>query len=438
MPLLPGGRSAAYVKVTGQLRRHHAHTTVAAATPNAVAPSIPLRDCYLPRSFVCGGRGVAARGRLRFFGRGFFQFQVSRRGVSVRLSFAFAFAFAFVCFSFLFVCVARAHGCGGCLRVAVARMRALAAAFSCVVLAVWQACDRAWRLLSSWLSPALMWSTSVACMSHAGWCHRWCAPTACALVGGGVATGSRPAHLCFAFARTCFLILFQFVGKRWRRLDVVHGMCAGYLVGCGWWGGWRVVGVLALVFGFWLGLVSGVGVSGGWRCLVGGSWFLVGGWCGVWGAVPLRPLLNSLPHPLGGLWFLVRVVPLLGGGVCWLAAVCGLRFFSVGVGWACGWFVLRVVFWLGCSQPGVVVAVFVGCLGSAACLLGVVSWLLASRVVSCVGGLFSSLLCCSRWVGRPGRSGSSSPPSFSPHSTRWRLPDPRIRWAISHVKTLTD
>lgn len=41
-------------------------------------------------------------------------------------------------------------------------------------------------------------------------------------------------------------------------------MCAGYLVGCGWWGGWRVVGVLALVSGFWLGSGSGVGVSGGW------------------------------------------------------------------------------------------------------------------------------------------------------------------------------
>nr|DAR11251.1 MAG TPA: Friend leukemia integration 1 transcription-free protein synthesis, protein regulation [Caudoviricetes sp.] len=43
-----------------------------------------------------------------------------------------------------------------------------------------------------------------------------------------------------------------------------------------------------------------------------------------------------------------------------------------------------------------------------------------------------------RWVGRPGRSGSSPPPSFSPHSTRRRLPGPRIQWVNSHVKTLTD
>lgn len=55
-----------------------------------------------------------------------------------------------------------------------------------------------------------------------------------------------------------------------------------------------------------------------------------------------------------------------------------------------------------------------------------------------VGGLFSCWLCHSRWVGRPGRSGSSSPPSFSPHRTRRGLPHPRIQWANSRVKTLTD
>ena len=191
------------------------HTpSVTAVTPNAAVPSIPLRDCYLPRSFVCGGRGVGTRGRLRFFGADFFQFQVSRRGVSVRALLSFVFAFVLFCFSFLFVCVARAHGCAGRSRAAVARMRALAAAFSCVVLAVWQACDRAWRLLSSWLSPAMMWSTSVARMSHAGWCHRYAPLSTSLLVGGGVVAGSRPAHLYFAFARTCFRILFQFVGKR--------------------------------------------------------------------------------------------------------------------------------------------------------------------------------------------------------------------------------
>lgn len=64
-----------------------------------------------------------------------------------------------------------------------------------------------------------------------------------------------------------------------------------------WWGVWWVA-----VFCWW-GLVSG------------------GGGCDVWGSVPLRPLLNSPPHLLGGLWFLVRVVPLLGGAGCWLVAV---------------------------------------------------------------------------------------------------------------------
>lgn len=327
---------------------------------------------------MCGGRGVGARGRLRFFGADFFQFQVSRRVVSVRVLLSFTFAFVLFCFSFLFVCVARAHGCGGCSRVAVARMRALAAVFSCVVLAVWQACDRAWRLLGSWLSPAMMWSTSVACMSHAGWCHRRCPPAALLLVGGGVVAGSRPAHLYFAFARTCFLVLFQFVGKRWRRLDVVHGMCAGYLVGCGWWGGWRVVGVLVLVSGFWLGLGSGCGVSGGWGCLAGGSRLVVGVVCG--GLFPLDPSLTPAPpawcavvlgsgRPSVGWWCLLVGGCLVGGGSFlggWAGLVGGLSC------WLCsGWVVLNLGSWLrflvvvqvrscvcwGCS----LVAGFVGC-----------------------------------------------------------------------------
>ena len=124
---------------------------------------------------------------------------------------------------------------------------------------------------------------------------------------------------------------------------------SGYLVGCGWWGGRRVGGVLVSGCGFWLGLGSLVGVSGGWWCLCGGSRCLAGGWCDVWGSVPLRPLLNSRPHPLGGLWVLVRVVPLLGGAGCLLVGVCGLQFFSDGVGWSGGWLVLRVVSWSGCS-----------------------------------------------------------------------------------------
>ena len=189
-----------------------------------------------------------------------------------------------------------------------------------------------------------MWSTSVARMSHAGWCHRWYPPTTSPLVVGGVATGSRPWHLYFAFARTCFRVLFQFVGKRWRRLDVLHGMCAGYLVGRGWWGGRRMVGVLVLVPGFWLGSRSGVGVSGGWRCLVGGSRSLVGGRGGVWGSTPLRPLLNSRPTRLvcrgsrfgpplcragapvtwwvsaGGSSFLRGWAGLVGGLSCWLCS----------------------------------------------------------------------------------------------------------------------
>lgn len=154
-------------------------------------------------------------------------------------------------------------------------------------------------------------------------------------------------------------------------------MCAGYLVGCGWWGGRRVVGVLASVLGFWLGSGSEGGVSGGWRCLVGGGWFLVGGWCGVRGGTPFRSLLNPRPIRLvcGGSWF--------GSSPCWMVMAVGWwgsvgrSSFLMGVGWSCGWLVLRAVFRLGCSQPGVVVAVLVGRSGSAACLLGLVPWLRA-------------------------------------------------------------
>ena len=196
MPLLSDGRSAAYAKVTGPDRvspRTHPQwppspqTLSLRASHSVIAISPGL-------SWVGGGESVPGGG-FDFFRLRIFQFQVSGRVVLLRSLFSFAFAFVSFCFSFLFVCVARAHGCAGRSRVAVARMRALACAFSRVVLAVWQACDRAWRLLSSWLSPATMWSTSVARMSHAGWCHGYTRPSAFVLVGGGVATGSRPWHL---------------------------------------------------------------------------------------------------------------------------------------------------------------------------------------------------------------------------------------------------
>lgn len=238
--------------------------------------------------------------------------------------------------------------------------------------------------------------------------------------------------------------------------ELVSGVCSSLLasvgVGC-WWS-------MACVQGTWWGV--GGGVVGGWRgfwfwcqvsgrgwlsgppCLVGGGVRLVGpgllacGWCGVRGAVPLRPLLNSRPHLLGGLWALVRVVPLLGGAGCSLVGVCVLQFFSDGVGCCGGWLVLLAEFWSGLfSTWGR------GCgsrwsfrFGRAFVVVG--SRLRAPWVVFRVGRLFSCWLCRFRWVGRPGRSGSPPPPSFSPHGTRRRLADARIRWANSHVKTLTD
>lgn len=147
---------------------------------------------------------------------------------------------------------------------------------------------------------------------------------------------------------------------------------------------------MACVQGTWWGV--GGGVVGGWRgsrlrcrvsgwgwvlrlgCLVGGGVLLVGsgswvvGWCGVWGLFPLDPSLTPPPGRLVGCgsWF--------GSSLCWVVAAvgwwlsCGLQFFSGGVGWSCGWLVLLVVFWSGCSWPGVVVDVLVGCSGLAAWL----------------------------------------------------------------------
>ena len=213
----------------------------------------------------------------------------------------------------------------------------------------------------------------------------------------------------------------------------VQGIWGG--VGGGVVGGWR--GLLVWVWGSWGGWVRRLGASGGWRCSAGGSRFPGGGWCDARGAVPLRPLLNPPPsawcaavlgsgRPSAGRWLL------LAGG-CLVGCSSFLRGWAGLVGglsrWLCsGWVVLDLggglLFSLvvqvrprgcwGCS----VVAGSVGCVS--------------------VGGLFSCWPCRSRWVGRPGRSDSSSPPSFSPHCTRQTFPNPLIRWVNSHVKTLTD
>lgn len=161
---------------------------------------------------------------------------------------------------------------------------------------------------------------------------------------------------------------------------LVCGVCSSLLasVGVGWmWtmacvqGTWWGVGggVVGGWWGFWFWRqVSGWGWLSGPPCLVGGGVrpagpgppCLVGGVaCG--GLFPLDPSLTPAPIRLGGCgsWF--------GSSLCWVVqavcwwASCGLQFFSVGVGWCGGWLVLRVVFWSGCSQPGVVVAVLVGC-----------------------------------------------------------------------------
>ena len=189
-----------------------------------------------------------------------------------------------------------------------------------------------------------------------------------------------------------------------------------------WWGvGGGVVGGW---WGFWFCcLVSGRGWVSGWGCLVGGGVCLVGpgllaaGWCDVWGLFPSDPSLTPAPTCLVGCgsWF--------GSSLCWVVqAVCwwvsgGLQFFSDGVGRSCGWLVLRVVFWLGLSSTwgrgcGSRWSFRFGCV-----VVGPLPWLRALWAASRVGELFPCWSCCSRWVGRPGRSRSPAPPLSPPQYT---------------------
>nr|DAV35112.1 MAG TPA: hypothetical protein [Caudoviricetes sp.] len=172
--------------------------------------------------------------------------------------------------------------------------------------------------------------------------------------------------------RFCEDLFPEFVPVCWQALTSV---------GCGPWHVCRVPGGVWVV-GWWLGgggLGFGVGFLGGvgfwgwgvWWGVVFGWWVLVLGWrvVGCVGLFPLDPSLSPPPDCLVccGSWF--GLSPCwVGVVVCWWLS-CGLQFFSGGVGWSCGWLVLLVVFWLVCSQPGVVVAVLVGCSGSAVWLL---------------------------------------------------------------------
>lgn len=199
-------------------------------TPNAAVPSMPLHDCYLPRSFVSGGRGVAARGRLRFFRRGFFSVPsfASRR---------FGLRFAFVCFCFCFVlflffvclCCARAwvwrpfacgHGAYACLGC-----RVLVCGLGCVA-GVRQGLEITWFVVVAGDDVVDVCCAHVACRVvppvaplcrlHAGvwWCGYWV--EACAFV------------FCF-----CENLFPDFVPVCWQALTSV---------GCGPWHVCRVPG----------------------------------------------------------------------------------------------------------------------------------------------------------------------------------------------------
>ena len=160
-----------------------------------------------------------------FFGfrsRIFFRFHVKRsRKFRFRVSFGF-FSFCFVLFLFCVCCV---FGCGACLCCVIARRVAVRARVSAVVLAWWQARERGCRLLVEWLSPAVMWSTSVAWPLHPAACHLPVGVVVPPVIWVGVPIGwGSPAHLLLLFRRTCCLSLFQLFGSRCLRVLVVHVM----------------------------------------------------------------------------------------------------------------------------------------------------------------------------------------------------------------------
>lgn len=344
--------------------------TVAAVTPNAVAPSIPLPDCYLPRSFVCGGRGVGARGRLRFFRLPFFSVPsfASRRFVS---GFAFVcFCFCFVLF-FFFVClccacawVRRPFACGRGAHACLGRSVLVCGLGR--VAGVRQGLEVAWFVVVAGDDVVDVGCAHGAC----GVVPPGCPPLY--LSGGGWWGGVRVEARAFVvrFREDLFP---EFVPVRWQALTPV---------GCGPWHVCRVPGGVWVVGcpvggggpGSGVGFLGGVGFRGRgvWWVAVFGWWVPVawsGGGVTCAGPLPLDPSLTPRPgrSVCCGSWFgssLCRVMVPVGW---WVS--CGLQFFSEGVGWSCGWLVLLAVFWSDCSQPGVVVAVLVGCSGSAACLL---------------------------------------------------------------------
>ena len=189
-----------------------------------------------------------------------------------------------------------------------------------------------------------------------------------------------------------------------------------------WWGvGGGVVG--GWVGSWFRGMVSGWDWVSGWGCLVGGGVRLVGPGarlvdgvtCG--GSLPLDPSLTPAPARLVGCGSQFRSSP------CWaVRAVCqwvsgGPQFFSEGVGWSCGWLVLLVVFRLGLPSTwgrgcGSRWSFRFGCV-----FVGPLPRLRAPQAVLRVGGLFPCWSRYSRWVGRPGRSRSPSPPLSPPQYT---------------------
>ena len=134
MPLLPGGRSAAYTNATGRPRHHHTHTHSGRRHPKRCRSEHAAPRLLSPPVFCVWGEGSRCQGAASFFSASFF-FSSKFHVASFRFGFRFRLFSLLFCFVFLF-----------CLFVLRARMGVAA-------VRVWL-----WRVCVPWLPRSRVWS----------------------------------------------------------------------------------------------------------------------------------------------------------------------------------------------------------------------------------------------------------------------------------------
>lgn len=134
MPLLPGGRAAAYNKVTGSRRCRHTRTHSGRSHPKRCRSEHPTPRLLSPPVFRVWGEGSRCQGVASFFSASFF-FSSKFRVASFRSEFCFRLFLLLFCFVFLF-----------CLFVLRVRMGVAAVRV------------RLWRVCAPWLLRSRVWS----------------------------------------------------------------------------------------------------------------------------------------------------------------------------------------------------------------------------------------------------------------------------------------